>query len=113
MYHEGSGGTFVWDHSFSLYAKLSEKLTFLTPWDTNVRSQEKTFAGVSFSIKLQAGGVFFGIFCEVFKNTNFVEHLRTATTKHIAFYTQMQTYSNAYAHRKEPLVTSSFVIHFH
>ena len=38
---QGSGNSelkkHLWDHSFSTYAKFSEKLTFLTPWYAHVR----------------------------------------------------------------------------
>ena len=32
---------FIWDHSFSIYAKLSEKLTFLTPWYTKYCARKR------------------------------------------------------------------------
>ena len=52
-------------------------------------SQENSFAGASFLIKLQPGGsgkkdlakVFFCEFFVVFKNIDIVEHLRTASSK--------------------------------
>ena len=39
-------------------------------------SQKNTFAGISFLIKFQPGNL-----CELFKNTYFKEHLRTAVSK--------------------------------
>ena len=55
-------------------------------------SQENTYVGVSFLIKLQISGLLFyekettaQMFCceyyEIFKSTYFEEHLRTATSK--------------------------------
>ena len=35
-YHRCRITTADWDHSFSTYAKFSEKLTFLTPWYAHV-----------------------------------------------------------------------------
>ena len=79
------------------------------------KSQENTFARVSFLIKLQAlvcnfmkketmPQVFFWEFCKVFKNTFFIEHLRTTASAaasdlsvleilRICFIRYLQTYS--------------------